>query len=125
MSGEPITIPPELLERFARELGLTQAILAGWAPGGPTHVVTWGASLTDSAQAAQGGNAIKRAIGFPATLCRALSPRVTEALARAEGTMTRFHNGYLEWPGGGMNLAMLRALLARAGLQIVARKGVQ
>lgn len=116
------TIPPEQLERFARELGLTQAILAGWAPGGPTHVVTWGDSLTDSAQAAEGGNLIKRAIGFPPTLCRALSPRVTEALARAEGTATRFHNGYLEWPGGGMNLAMLRSLLVRAGLQIVARK---
>jgi|GEM_PF-7063780 len=84
MSGEPIIILPEQLERFATELGLTQAILVGWSPDGTTHVVTWGASLTDSAQAAQGGNAIKRALGFPETLCRALSPRVTEALARAE-----------------------------------------
>jgi hypothetical protein len=79
-----ITILPEQLERFARELGLTQAILVGWSPDGTTHVVTWGASLTDSAQAAQGGNAVKRAIGFPETLCRALSRRVAEALGRAE-----------------------------------------
>lgn len=84
MSGSPITILPEQLERFARELGLTQAILTGWSPDGTMHVVTWGDSLTDSAQAAQGGNAIKRALGFPETLCRTLSPRVTEALARAE-----------------------------------------
>lgn len=79
----PIRIPPEQLEAFARELGLNQAILVGWAPEGTTHVVTWGCSLTDSAQAAQGGNFVKKALGFPETLCRALSPRVTEALARA------------------------------------------
>jgi hypothetical protein len=84
VSSAPITILPEQLERFARELGLTQAILTGWSPDGTMHVVTWGDSLTDSAQAAQGGNAIKRALGFPETLCRTLSPRVTEALALAE-----------------------------------------
>ena len=33
--------------------------------------------------------------------------------------VTRFRDGCLEWPGGGMNLDMLRALLAPAGLQIV------
>lgn len=82
MSGE--RIPPEQLERFARELGLTQAILVGWAPDGTTHVVTWGASLVDSAQAAQGGNFVKRALGFPETLCRTLSPRVASALEAAD-----------------------------------------
>jgi hypothetical protein len=82
--SEPTTIPPEQLEGFARELGLTQAILVGWQPCVATHVVTWGDSLTDSAQAAQGGNAVRRALGFPETLCRALSPRVTEAIAHAE-----------------------------------------
>jgi hypothetical protein len=114
----PPNIPPEQLERFARELGLSQAILVGWQPGVATHVVTWGASLIDSAQAAQGGNAVKLALGFPEDLCRDLSPRVAAALERAEGKGVRFHNGYLEWPGGGMNLAMLRSLLERAGLQI-------
>lgn len=89
MSGSPIIIQPEQLERFARELGLTQAILVGWSPEGTTHVVTWGDSLTDSAQAAQGGNAIKRALGFPETLCRSLSPRVTEALAKADAAQQR------------------------------------
>lgn len=83
MSSSPI-IAPEQLERFARELGLGQAILVGWQRGVATHVVTWGDSFTDSAQAAQGGNAVKRALGFPETQCRSLSPRVAEALARAE-----------------------------------------
>lgn len=78
-------IPPEQLERFARELRLSQAILVGWTAAGMTHVVTWGDSLTDSAQAGQGGNFVRRALGFPETLCRALSPRVAEALAKAEG----------------------------------------
>lgn len=82
------TIPPEQLERFARELGLTQAILVGWQPGVATHVVTWGDSLTDSAQAGQGGAAIKRALGFPETLCRALSPRVAAALRAYDAEVT-------------------------------------
>jgi hypothetical protein len=88
MSSQPIPILPEQLERFARELGLTQAILAGWSPDGVMHVVTWGASLTDSAQAGQGGAAIKRALGFPETLCRALSPRVAAALRAYDAEVT-------------------------------------
>jgi hypothetical protein len=81
-------IPPERLEEFARSLGLQQAILVGWsAATGTTHVVTWGDSLVDSAQAAQGGNVIKRSIGFPECSCRELSPRVAAAL-RAAGITT-------------------------------------
>jgi hypothetical protein len=80
----PIIIPPELLGLLGREQGLTQAILVGWMPSGMTHVVTWGDSLIDSAQAAQGGNFVRRALGFPETLCRELSPRVAEVLADAE-----------------------------------------
>jgi len=87
--GAPITVLPEQLERFARELGLSQAILVGWAPDGTTHVVTWGDSLTDSAQAGQGGAFVKRALGFPETLCRALSPRVAQVLAEAEASKKR------------------------------------
>lgn len=77
-------IPPEQLERFARDQGLSQAILVGWSPDGTTHVVTWGDSLTDSAQAAQGGNFVKKAVGFPECLCMALSPRVADALRAHE-----------------------------------------
>lgn len=87
MSAPPIA--PGQLEQFARELGLTQAILVGWAPGGTTHVVTWGSSLTDSAQAAQGGNFVKKALGFPECDCMALSPRVAQALRAQEDRALR------------------------------------
>jgi len=75
-------VPPERLEEFARALGLQQAILVGWAADGTTHVVTWGDSLVDSAQAAQGGNFVKKALGFPECVCMELSPRVAAALER-------------------------------------------
>jgi hypothetical protein len=75
-------IPPERLEEFARALGLQQTILVGWA-NGTTHVVTWGDSLVDSAQAAQGGNFVKKALGFPECACMDLSPRVAAALEKA------------------------------------------
>jgi hypothetical protein len=39
----------------------------------------------------------------------------------APAPAVRFERGCLHWPGGGMNLSMLRALLARAGLEIVMR----
>lgn len=45
--------------------------------------------------------------------------RIVELLEPiASGRDCKFENGYLEWPGGGMNLAMLRALLARDGYTI-------
>jgi hypothetical protein len=37
----------------------------------------------------------------------------------ADKGVTKFEGDLLQWPGGGMNLAMLRALLARAGLAII------
>jgi hypothetical protein len=36
-------------------------------------------------------------------------------------TWTKFDGNMLEWPGGGMNLAMLRALLLSQGLHIVGK----
>lgn len=38
---------------------VTQVILLAW-DGKRTHVVTWGNSVEDCAQAAEGGNSIKR-----------------------------------------------------------------
>lgn len=39
----------------------------------------------------------------------------------APAPVWKFEDGCLQWPGGGMNLAMLQALLAPAGLVIVKR----
>jgi hypothetical protein len=46
------------------------------------------------------------------------------AMVTADQGLTKFEGGLLKWPGGGMNLDMLRALLARAGLSIVKHQDV-
>lgn len=61
-------MPEKLPIRGARELavryGLRQVILAAW-DGARTHVVTYGATSDDCDQAAQGGEMIKRVMGWP------------------------------------------------------------
>jgi len=74
-------IHPNDVAAFAREHELAQVIVVGWGANGLTHVVTWGESLQDSAQAAQGGNFVKNALGFPDADCRTLAPRMLRALA--------------------------------------------
>ena len=54
-------------KRFARENGCRQVIIAAW-DGERTHIVTYGISLEDCAQAAEGGNRIKEALGWPKDL---------------------------------------------------------
>jgi hypothetical protein len=51
--------------------------------------------------------------------------RATRALVPSafDPTAVRFEDGLLQWPGGGMNLSLLRLLLARAGLEIVVAGG--
>ena len=46
-----------------------QVILIAW-DGDNTHVVTWGRSVEDCAQAAHGGNLAKRQFGWPEELCK-------------------------------------------------------
>lgn len=48
---------------------VTQVILLAW-DGERTHVVTWGKSVEDCAQAADGGNAVKRLFKWPEELCK-------------------------------------------------------
>ncbi len=120
--SNPERIPPEKLEEFARALGLRQAILVGWAPDGVTHVVTWGDSLVDSAQAAQGGNVVKRALGFPECLCCELSPRVAAAMS-SEGTLAVIRKALAKaeretdgsWSGAYDALDAIAAALAGPG----------
>jgi hypothetical protein len=45
-------------------------------------VITWGGSAEDGAQAAEGGNRIKRFLGWPEALCRAESAKVAQLRAR-------------------------------------------
>jgi hypothetical protein len=70
----PKRVPIASLRRFANVLGLSQAILVAW-DGERMHVVTVGKSVEDSVQAAQGGNKVKRALGFPEDLCNSVPAR--------------------------------------------------
>lgn len=57
----PKRVPIAAVERLAREQGLRQAILVGW-DGERTHVVTWGSTKAECAQAAEGGRWVMDAI---------------------------------------------------------------
>lgn len=61
---KPKRIPIKAAKDVAEKLGLRQVILVAW-DGEATHVVTYGQTVEDCKQAAEGGNVIKKAIGFP------------------------------------------------------------
>jgi hypothetical protein len=67
-------IPVSAAQALAESLDLRQVIIAAW-DGERTHVVTYGGSVEDSANAAAGGNVIKARLGWPESL-RAESPKV-------------------------------------------------
>jgi hypothetical protein len=64
---KPKRIPIKALRDLARQLSQRQAILLCW-DGSCSHVVTWGQTTEDCAQAAEGGNRIKDLLGWPETL---------------------------------------------------------
>ncbi len=57
--------------------------------------------------------------GMPADVMRSAEEAGLSIIPTANANTTKFEGDLLQWPGGGMNLAMLRALLAPAGLRIV------
>jgi hypothetical protein len=61
----PKRIPIKAAENVGKEHGCRQVILLAF-DGVLTHVVTWGATVEDCAQAAQGGNILKDKWGWPA-----------------------------------------------------------
>lgn len=84
----PQTIPIKAAQDVGEEYGCQQVILAMF-DGVLTHIVTWGKSTEDCAQAATGGNRIKEALGWPADLkdqpsrVKAILQRVAEAQEKA------------------------------------------
>lgn len=116
----PDYIPWEEARDFAARHALRQVIITAW-DGENTHVITFGESVIDSDQAAEGGNRIKAALGWPDSL-NATSPKV-EALRRqihdardvvaglsnqlhyvlrlAEGGRSRPTPGPTRWPRSG------------------------
>lgn len=67
-------LPIKAAKDLAKQYNQKQVILATW-DGERTHIVTYGVSIEDCSQAAQGGNKIKDALGWPKDL-RDEPPRV-------------------------------------------------
>lgn len=66
MKRLPIKAAKDLAEAYDQE----QVILVTWdAVDKLTHVVTYGKTLAACEQAAQGGNTIKKMLGFPDAMC--------------------------------------------------------
>lgn len=72
----PKYIPVSKIAELGKSLGLEQAILVAW-DGELTHVVTWGVDQEACAQAAIGGNKIKKEVlNWPEKHCHTESPIV-------------------------------------------------
>lgn len=68
-------LPIAAAEHVARTHDFLQVIVLAW-DGQQTSVATYGTTTEQSAQAAEGGNRIKRALGWPETLCSTVSTKV-------------------------------------------------
>jgi hypothetical protein len=77
----PKRIPIQAAKDVAAKYACRQVIIAAW-DGALTHIVTYGESVEDCDQAATGGNFIKKALGWPESLCNAEPSRVTKLKAR-------------------------------------------
>ncbi len=65
-------IPIRVAKTIADEFKQDQVIVVTWdKTAGRTHVVTYGKTVEECAQAADGGNLVKRALGWPEELCNA------------------------------------------------------
>ena len=68
----PIARAKEIADKHPE---LKQVIVVAW-DGSNTHVVTWGNDVHQCDMAAQGGNFVKKALGWPNELCNAESQSV-------------------------------------------------
>lgn len=70
-------IPISVAQKISEEYDMSQVIVVTWDKvEGRTHVVTYGKSLQDCTEAAQGGNFVKKALGWPDELCHAVPERL-------------------------------------------------
>lgn len=95
-------VPVTAAKRIAKEFDKDQVIVVTWdAAHGKTHVTTYGKTVEECAQAAEGGNLVKRALGWPESLCDAAPPRVKrlKAVERTAKALAKdcveLDNGYL------------------------------
>jgi hypothetical protein len=69
-------IPITAAKKIGEEFGYTQVIIHAYdSETGCQCVTSWGKSLDDCENAARGGNAIKKLLGWPSELCNAVPNR--------------------------------------------------
>jgi len=69
-------IPIAAAKRIADEYDKDQVIVVTWDKAtGTTWVTTYGKTVQECVQAAEGGNRVKRALGWPESLCNAKPAR--------------------------------------------------
>ena len=72
-------IPIDAAKNIAEKCNKDQVIIVAWDKKlAKTHVTTYGKSLRDCREAAQGGNRVKKALGWPDELCHAKPERLKQ-----------------------------------------------
>lgn len=84
-----IEIPIRVASDIAKEFGLSQVVIWSSEPDGRQHVVTYGDTLENKARAADAGNRVKHAAGWPEELQHAVPGPVETSLARMESLVKR------------------------------------
>ena len=71
-------IPIKVCKQISKDYGMSQVILLCYDKNdNRTHVVTYGKSVKDCKEAADGGNKLKKVLGWPEELCKAVPKRVS------------------------------------------------
>lgn len=70
------SVPISAAQNIADDFEKDQVIIVCWDKHhGRTHVTTYGRTIDDCRQAANGGNLVKKALGWPDDLCHAKPER--------------------------------------------------
>lgn len=67
-----MAIPISVAQSISRQFGIPEIVIFAYDPTtGTQHVVTYGETEAQASDAAEAGNFIKRAMGWPESLCNA------------------------------------------------------
>jgi hypothetical protein len=88
--GKYKNIPIAAAKRVAKEYDKDQVIILTWDKAfNKTHVTTFGKTMEDCDQAAEGGNRLKKALGWPEEMCKDEPSRVKKMKAEIKKLKAR------------------------------------
>lgn len=95
MSYSPVSI--DEAKQIAEAHGLQQIVIWTWNDGVGQHVTTWGEPLKHSLLAAEAGNHVKVAAGWPTELAKALPQSLADVYAEFDRSVAKLiENGAVE-----------------------------